>query len=443
MNCNIFFFAELCQRYCRAVQQEQLLPVLSCQGGRTDFLCADVDFTMIFLQMTDSLKRHPQLCKHRGEAASLLCSASQWIHPTVTPHSLPFQILTHSAASSAGSARSYALAGDAVQCSAPDLPAGIQKLRDPRRNVDVKAPQSVSACFPDPLQASTRCRPLSPPQTAPQYSQFLLKGPSKNGPPAGPVGLHVMPPVNAPARASTFQAGSRSDDTVTITPVHRQAWDWSHGPLYTFRAICRAASQQHQQQQLLIAAQRVSYTSCHMGSRALAAETLEIWQNQLPLPLPNCSKKSYLSSQQPSISDIAAGFSPHSSSASRPSSAPPAYPSEQFALQHELLPLCSSSSAQQPHSQRFFQCSPSPTLPVLLPSSLSASPSASLPASPSASLSTSVSLPAIPDTSPFSSSAVKRAVQADSTYTQCQMTHSSSASQALGSLLPWQTNTRF
>ena len=390
------------------MQQEQVLSLLSRQGGRTDFLCAGVDFTMLFLQVTESMEMHLQSCKHRGKASSLLCSASQCIHPTVTPHSLPFQILTHSTTSSAGSARSYALAGDAVQCSAPDLPAGMQKLRDPRRNVDVELPQSASACFPDPPQASTHCRPLTPPQTAPQYSQFLLKGPSMNCPPAGPVGLHVVPSVNAPARASTLQAGFRSDYTVTITPGHRQAWDWSHGPLYSFRAVCRAAIQQRQ-----------------------------------GLPLPSCSKKSSPSSQQPSIPDITAGFSHHSSSASRPSSSPPAYPSVQFSFQHELLPLCSSSSAQQSHSQRFFRCSPSPTLPVLLPSSLSASPSASLPASPSASLSTSVSLPVIPNTSPFSSSAVKHAVQAASTYTQCQMTHSSSASQALSSPLPWQTNTSF
>ena len=295
--------------------------------------------------------------QHRGKAPSLLCLASQWVNGTATAHSLPFQNLSHST-SSAGSSAS---AQDAVQCSVPDLPARLQQLRDPRFQVDVEVAQGAAAAFSDESQAFTQ---FTTPQTAPQYNEFLLEGPSRNGPPAGPVWLHTVPPVEAPARASTLGAGSGSDDSVTITPGHRQTWDWSHGPLYSFRDLCRAPIQQHQQQQLLIAAQRGSCTSSsQMGSRAFVFETQRTWQNPLPLPLPDCSNKSFVSGQQPSISDIAAGISHNSSSASRPSSASTAYSSEQFSLQHELLPFCSSSCGQQPHFQRFFQRSSSPTLP--------------------------------------------------------------------------------
>ena len=377
--------------------------------------------------------KHIRTREHRRKAPRLLCAASQWVDATVTADSLPFQSLNHSTASSAGS---HALAWDAVQCSMPDLPASMQQLRDSCSQVDVEVAQGASACFPDQPQASTHCRPLTPPQTVYQYNQLLLEGPCRKRPAAGPVGLHTVPLVKAPARASILGAGFMPDDSVTITPGRRQTWDWSHGPLYSFRVLCRAPIQQHQQHQLSIAAQCGSYTSSpHLGSRASVFETQRTWQNHLPLPLP---EKSYLSCPQPRIADFAAVISHHSSSASRPSSASPAYSSEQCSLHHELLPFCSSSSAQQPHFQRLFQFSPSPTLPVLLPCSLGYPA-----ASPSASSAASVSLPAVPDASPFSSSADQHAVQAASMSTRRQMFHSPPASRAVSSPLQWQTNTSF
>ena len=417
-----------------AVQHGKLSPLLACQASRTDFVCANFDFTAAFLQVTETMERHVQMRGHSGKAPSMLCAASQWVDATVIPHSLPFQSLNHSTAGSAGS---HALAGDAVQCSASGLPASLQQLRDPRPKANVEVLEGASACFPDQPPASTHAMPLTPPQTVPQCNQFLLEGSSQKRPPAGPAGLHLVPLVKAPARASIVGAGFTGDDSVTITPSHRQTWDWSHGPLYSFRALCRAPIQQHQhqQQQVSTAAQHGSYTpSSDTGSRASVSETHRTWQNYLPLPLPDCSQKRYLSRQQPSISDIAAGISHHSSLAPRPTSASAAYSSEQFSLHHELLPFCSSSSAQQPQCQRFFQCSSSPTLPVLLPCSLS---------HPSVSPSASVSLPAVPDTSPSSSSAVQHAVQAASVFTQRQMTRSPSDSRALSSPLPWQTNMSF
>ena len=343
----------------------------------------------------------------------------------------------------------------------------MQQLRDPRLKVDAEVTQGTPACFPwasDQPQAPTHCRPLTPPQTVPQYNQFRLEGPSGHGHPAKPAGLHTVPLAKASARACSFGADFGSDDSVAITPGHRQTWDWSHGPLYNFRALCRAPI--HQQQQLLIAAQRGSYTSSsHMGSRACVSDTQRKWQNHLPLPLPACSKRSYLSSEQPSLLDTAAGIDHASSSTHRPSSAPPAYSSELFSMHHELLPYCSSSPAQQPHHpQRFFQYSSSPMLPVLLPSSSVHPGLPQLPQSAARTSSSAVqllptkqhplnytsappsapfSLPAYHDASLFASSLFQHTVQPANSFTQRQMTHSPSVPQALSSPLPWQTNTSF
>ena len=414
------------------------------------------------------MERHLQTPKLMGKGPTLVCPASQWLDASVVPHSLPDQTLSLSAACSAGPVGSRALAGDALLSSVPELPASMQQLRDPRLKVDAENPQGASARLhwaSDQLHASTQGRPLTPPQTVPQHNQFWLEGPCGNGPPAGPLGLRTVPLIRAPAGAPSLQPGLGSDDGVAITPRHRQTWDWSHGPLYSFRALCRAPIQQHQQQQLLIAAQRGLHTSsAHMSC---ASDNQMNWQNYLPLPLPlpDCSKKSYLSSQQSSLPAIGH----RSSSACRPSSAPPAYSNELFSLHHELLPFCSSSSAQQPHQpQRLAQCSSSPTSPVLLPSSsphpgplqlpqlvtgtsssaiqLSPTkqhafgyPSATSPAAPSALM----SLPAYHDASLFSSSAFQHTVRPAPSLIQHQTTPSPSASRALCTPLPWQTNTSF
>lgn len=413
-------------------------------------------------------RRCLQTLKHRDEPPSL---PSHWLDAPITPHSLPFQTLAQSTACTAGSAR--AAGQPALHCTPSSMPASMQQLRDPRLKPEAEVLQGSPACFPrgsDPPRPATHRRPHSPPQTVPQHCQVW---PSGRGPPAG---LRTVPLATAPSGASSFGAESRLDDSVPITPDHRQTWDGSHGPLDGFRALCQAHMLE-QRQQLLIAARRCNMpvTSPHPGNRAGVFEPQRNRQNHLlRSPLPERSSKHQLSSQSLPHSFAGRNSIHHSpspskftSSASRFSSPPQAYPSE---LWHELLhpssSSSSSSSAQQPYH---LQCPPSPASPVLLPSSLP-HPGLSLAMSgelrnPQLAAHTSSSAnrlsraqqppfgypsappsapPACRDASLHSSSAFQQAVQSASSLFHRQVPrNTSSVSRAPSTPLSWQTNSSF
>ena len=56
---------------------------------------------------------------------------------------------------------------------------------------------------------------------------------------------------------SSSEDDSQSDESVPISPLHRQAWDWSHGSLQSFKTL-RQSLQQHTQQTLQAALSSIS-----------------------------------------------------------------------------------------------------------------------------------------------------------------------------------------
>ena len=428
---------------------------------------------MALLQVAEAMERRRlQTLKHRVEPPGL---AGHWLDAPVTPHSLPFQTSAQSTACTAGTAGSAGAACPAaLRCTSSSLPASMQQLRDPRLKAEAEAQQGAPACFPrgsDPPRQDTH---HTPPQTVPQHRQVWPEGPSGRGPPAALAGLRTVPLATAPSGASSYRAESRLDDSVHITPDHRQTWDWSHGPLDGFRALCQARMLQRQQQ-LLSAARRCSMprtASPHPGNRAGVFDPQRNRQNYpTHLPLPERSSTRQLSSQrQLSLPHHPAGrialhHSPSSASrlnpsASRFSSPPPAYPSE---LWHELLPPSSSSSSSSSAQQPYPLQRPSfPASPVLLPSSLPhpglraqgyhtsswLSPARQPPpgsAAPSAPPSALLSgPPACQDVSLPSSSAFQQGVQSASALLHCQIPQNTpSVSRAPNTPPPWQSNTSF
>ena len=408
--------------------------------------------------MTGAVGGPLQTSKRNGRAPSLLCPPNLWPDAPITADSRLFQSLYHSIA---GSDPLAPLAGDTcaavVQCSSPDVPW----VCDPHLGVDADS-QDVPASLaqlPDHSHtvssASTHHISLMPPQTRPQYSQFWAEGPSGQSPAAG---LDKGPLQKVPAAAGSLREGSRSDDSVAITPGDRSSWDWSYGPLDSFRAL------HQQQQQQLIAAQRCLHKPLHVGSRPYVFKPQRNWQNPLPAPLPESSSMRPLFSQQPTPSQACIGH--RSSSASQPRALPQAHSNEALFSSHDvLLPLCSSSSARQPQAsplgphppQRSIQPSsslnvtallssplPGPGLPQLpqLPAHTSSSALQLLPPHqpplcyPPASPSGSVSLSAFQDATRLSSSAFQHAAS----FSQLQNPHSPSVFRAPTSPLPWQIN---
>ena len=64
------------------------------------------------------------------------------------------------------------------------------------------------------------------------------------------------PPYSTQAHSSS-EDDSQSDESVSISPLHRQAWDWSHGSLQSFKTL-RQGLQHHTQQTLQAALSSIS-----------------------------------------------------------------------------------------------------------------------------------------------------------------------------------------
>ena len=157
------------------------------------------------------------------------CPATSWLSPQASSHSLPFQSARHS---TAGTARSFPLNGNSIAALLHDSSADLQAKvpRQPRQSasMDPEFEKQVHAQMP---WLSSHARTLSPaaspkpPPTAAKLTQRL-------------------------AASKSVEEDAWSDDSIVISPGHRQVWDWTHGPLQNFRALRRAHSDQQEPSQL-------------------------------------------------------------------------------------------------------------------------------------------------------------------------------------------------
>lgn len=283
------------------------------------------------------MERQLHTPRRKLQASGPFCPGTLWPPALVTPHSPASEALNHSiacAAGTAGSAGTHSLAGDA--CAAPLLrPASSQQastswLLDPRLPLAPDIAQALPASLP-PLSKPSPSPHLActSAQTRSLYSQFLAEGFSTQDPQAASVQL---PPVCGGATPpSRGGPDSRCDDSVAITHSHRQTWDWTHGPLYSFRALRQTQEQrqqqrrQQQEQLLIVCHRRLLKSSRVNSSRTFLSEAQKQWQSPVQM-LDTRSIMSGLSSQQPSLLHVTgaqACISSRSSSASQPYCSPP------------------------------------------------------------------------------------------------------------------------
>lgn len=74
------------------------------------------------------------------------------------------------------------------------------------------------------------------------------------------LGLHMPQVLHLPYSTqahSSSEDDSQSGESVSISPLHRQAWDWSHGSLQSFKTL-RQGLQHHTQQTLQAALSSIS-----------------------------------------------------------------------------------------------------------------------------------------------------------------------------------------
>lgn len=429
---------------------------------------------------------------------------SLWGPALHSPHSPPSRAFHPSTAGLADSAGTHAFPGDAHTAATPpppppqtpppppayDQPASMPWLHDPHLHSSLEIPPRLPAiaslpCLPDiPIPAAAAAHShhtsLTSPQAGPHHCSQVLAGClTAQDPPAAPVQLR---PLAGGTAVLTRGGNGRADDSVAITHGHRQTWDCTHGPLYSFRALCQSQQQrqlqrQQQQQQLLIACHRRLHRSAQVDSRgASLSEVQQKVQRSPAVQVAQHSSTSSLSSQQPSLSHVTrveACTRPRSSSASQPYASASLAHLDGLSPQrarssslHELVLYCNpqqpflASSLGPQRPQRFLPCSSLPTKPALLftlppPGPQDCRPLCAQTSSSEAQLSphrqppfrhpqmspAAVASPLIfQDDSCFTYFPTQDATQSASSCTQPQIPESPSASRAPSLLLPWQTH---
>ena len=333
------------------------------------------------------------------------CPASSWLSPHASSHSLPFQSARSSISGIAGS---FPLNGNSIAALLKDSNADLQA------RVPWRPSQSASMGTEFEKEVHAQMPWLS------CYTRTLSSA------------LSPDPPLTQRMPASrSLEEDAPSDDSVAISPAHRQVWDWTHGPLQNFRALRRAHSDVQEQCQLPqdLPQRRSSSGNLQLrfgDSRQTCSNPSENAQH--------AQQGQSLSGQQATLSDILAvqaQLRHFSSSASHPSQ--PCSPSPRLSLNEaaqrampqlnasspslqSLLPgRCSAPLQQLLHAspplspgQHFLQSS-QPTQLVSRPSSSARHSSALLnPRLLSHTSSAADQLPIIQDNPPWYSSATQR-----------------------------------